>query len=772
MSSEAAQRTVNVRVGGRTRAFAPGEGITLGRDERTDVVVEHPWVSRRHVSLEPAGDYVIVTDLDSTRGTWVGDQRVEGARPFSSPVTLRLGPEGGPEVQVELAVEPSAPTGQQRASHRSLVDVGDTLVIGREEECDVRLADDFLVSKRHAKLVMEQNGPVVIDLDSRNGTFVNGTRVTRCPLTARDELTIGRHVFVYRAGMLRPRTESGGIALAGRGIGFTLPDGRTLLDDVSFTLPPASLLAVVGPSGSGKSTLLSALTGSQPATTGEVLYQGRDLYGRLDELRGRIGVVPQQDIIHGALTVRQALTTAADLRFPVDLESEAKAQRIQAVLDELNLTEHAGTRVSALSGGQRKRASVALELLTMPALLFLDEPTSGLDPGMDEQLMRSLRELADSGRTVIVITHSTASLELCDRLLFLAPGGRTAYFGPPEDALHTLSTRDFSKAFAKVENHPDEAVSAFRASSLHRTLIETPLRTLDTHQIAPQGLQPQEGDGNRRQTTRSQFVTLAKRQLRIMSADRGLLGFLAAMPVVIALLALIVPGSSGLRDVQPGTPVSAQVQQILLVLILGAVFAGLTSGIRDLVGERAIFVRERAAGLHPEAYLSAKAATLGGAAVIQSLVMLALVVAFRGAPGSGAVLPGSVGATLELALALSATTVCCTLLGLLLSAQLRTSAQAMPLIVVLVMGMLVLSGGLFTLSDRAVLNAVSLLSPSRWGYASAAATVDLNSISVQSDGLWDPTPWSVARAVLVLVAVTVVLGVAARKRLAGHYPER
>lgn len=772
MSSEAAERTLTVRVGGRPRAFGSGAGVTLGRDERSDVVVEHPWVSRRHVSLEPAGEYVIVTDLDSSRGTWVADQRVEGARPFSPPVTLRLGPEGGPEVHVELAQGPSPTTGRQRASHRSLVDVGDTLVIGRGEESDVRLADDLLVSKRHAKLVMEQNGPVVIDLDSRNGTFVNGTRVTRAPLTTRDELTIGRHIFVYRAGMLRPRTESSGIALAARRIGFTLADGRTLLDEVSFTLPRSSLLAVVGPSGSGKSTLLSALTGSQPATTGEVLYQGRDLYTRLEELRGRIGVVPQQDIIHGALTVRQALTAAADLRFPVDLETQAKSQRVQAVLDELNLTEHAETRVSALSGGQRKRASVALELLTMPALLFLDEPTSGLDPGMDEQLMRSLRALADSGRTVIVITHSTASLELCDRLLFLAPGGRTAYFGPPEDALHTLNARDFSKAFAKVEEHADDAVAAFRASSLHRTMVETPLRTLDTHHLSSPGFETPSGEGDRRQTTKSQFRTLVKRQLRIMIADRGLLAFLAAMPIVIALLALIVPGVGGLRDAEPGAPASAQAQQILLVLILGAIFAGLTAGIRDLVGERAIFVRERSAGLHPEAYLAAKAATLGGAAVLQSLVMLALVVAIRGAPGSGALLPGAAGAVIELAFALAATTLCCTLLGLLLSAHLRTSAQAMPLIVVLVMGMLVLSGGLFSLSDRAVLNGISLLSPSRWGYASAAATVDLNSMSVQSDGLWDPSAWSVAKAVLILLVVTMVLAVAARRRLAGRYPER
>src|SRR6185369_10929831 len=160
------------------------------------------------------------------------------------------------------------------------------------------------------------------------------------------------------------------------------------------------------------STLLGALTGQRPADAGEVRYDGRDLYASYDELRQRIGLVPQDDILHPQLTVRRALRFAAELRFPADTSAAERHARVEEVLDELGLIDQATQRISTLSGGQRKRTSVALELLTRPSLLFLDEPTSGLDPGMDKSVMRTLRGLADDGRTVVVVTHNVANLDV------------------------------------------------------------------------------------------------------------------------------------------------------------------------------------------------------------------------------------------------------------------------------------------------------------------------------------------------------------------------
>lgn len=766
-------RLLIVRTAGRTVDLVAGSSVVVGRAEECDLVVEHPEVSRSHLRLQRADDHVLAFDLDSRRGTWLDGERLSGVRHLPVPSEVRLGAHG-PVVRVEAG--PREPTPRHTgAPHHALAETGDMLIVGRGPDCDVRVPHDMMVSQRHARVVLEAGGAVVTDLDSHNGTFVNGQRVSRAPLGVRDELSVGRHRFRLRGGMLRPRSDDGQVTFAARGLGFTLRDGRALLDDISFSLPRHSLLAVVGPSGAGKSTLLSALTGRQPPSQGHVLYNGRDLHARLDELRDRIGLVPQQDIVHGPLSVRAALRAAADLRFPADADPEEKEARIEEVVAELGLTAHIDTRVSALSGGQRKRASVAMELLTKPPLLFLDEPTSGLDPGMDKQLMGTLRELADSGRTVIVITHSTESLELCDRVLFLAPGGRTAFFGPPEEALDSIGTRSFSAAFHKVEHEPEAVVAAFRSSMLHRSMVETPLDTLDRQRSMSKASAPAPAVSpvDRRRTAWHQIRTLVRRQARVMLADRGFVGMSLAMPFVIALLALLVPGGQDLAAAIDPVAASGQPQQVLLVLTLGAIFIGLASSIRDLVGERAIFVRERAVGLGPTAYLSSKVAVLGGVAMAQCLVMLALVAALRTLPDGGVLLPGAAGAGMELAVGLCATALTCTVLGLLISSLLRSAAQVMPVIVVLVMGLLVLSGGLFGFGDRELLDRASWLAPSRWGYASLAATVDLNAVGHSPDDtLWEPSGWGWVRDLVVLAGMAMVLALGCRWRLGRPYPER
>src|SRR5262249_47001522 len=175
-------------------------------------------------------------------------------------------------------------------------------------------------------------------------------------------------------------------------------------------------------------------------TQGRVLFEGHDIHAEYASLRMRIGMVPQDDVVHGQLTVNQALGYAAELRLPPDTNKEDRRQVINQVLEELELTQHAEKRVDKLSGGQRKRASVAMELLTGPSLLILDEPTSGLDPALDRQVMTMLRQLADAGRTVLVVTHSLTYLDVCDQVLLLAPGGRTAFCGPPSQIRPALAT--------------------------------------------------------------------------------------------------------------------------------------------------------------------------------------------------------------------------------------------------------------------------------------------------------------------------------------------
>jgi ABC-type multidrug transport system ATPase subunit len=231
--------------------------------------------------------------------------------------------------------------------------------------------------------------------------------------------------------------------------------GKILLDHVSFPLAERSLVGIIGPSGAGKSTLLGALTGMRPADRGMVLYDNRDLYHDYAELRTRIGLVPQDSIMHTQLTTQRALRYAAELRFPPDTQSQERNGRVDEVMGELGLTRHADTRADKLSGGQLKRVNVALELLTKPSLLFLDEPTSGLDPGLDKSVMEQMRDLAHDGRTVIVVTHSVANLDVCDRLLVLVPGGKIAFYGPPQEGLRYFGQPGWAEVFQSFEQFPE-----------------------------------------------------------------------------------------------------------------------------------------------------------------------------------------------------------------------------------------------------------------------------------------------------------------------------
>ena len=367
---------------------------------------------------------------------------------------------------------------------------------------------------------------------------------------------------------------------------------KQLMHDVSFRLPARSLLAVVGPSGAGKSTLLNALTGFRPADVGNVRYAGRDLYRDYDELRRRIGYVPQEDLLHTSLSVRKALEYGAELRFPPDVSAAERAARVDEVLAELGLTQHANTQVARLSGGQRKRTSVALELLNKPSLLYLDEPTSGLDPGMDKSVMQSLRTLADDGRTVVVVTHSVANLDVCDLVLMLAPGGYVAYFGPPRGALAYFGKADFADVFLALEATPGaEWGERFRESNLYRAAeVGAPLPK--AHEELP---------SIRQQSVARQLSTLVHRYVRVVMSDRSYLRLIIAFPLLLGAIPRVVPAQHGLL------PVARQPNQdaptVLMVLILCACFMGMANSVREIVKERPIYRRERAIGLSIPAYL-------------------------------------------------------------------------------------------------------------------------------------------------------------------------
>jgi ABC transport system ATP-binding/permease protein len=618
--------------------------------------------------------------------------------------------------------------------------------VGRAKSNNV-VVNDSLASRVHAVLVSSAAGLEIRDNNSSNGTFVNGTLITREMLRDGDIVTIGNTDLVATGHTLAPRAPGARTrGLAAHGLALTI-DGRTLLTDVSFTAKPGTLTAVIGPSGAGKSTLVKLVGGALPPSAGVVAFDGHDVHAEYASMRSRIGMVPQDDVVHHQLTLEQALSYAAELRLPADTSTSDRRQVVKEVLDELELTPHMKTRVDKLSGGQRKRASVAMELLTGPSLLILDEPTSGLDPALDRQVMTMLRRLADAGRVVVVVTHSLTYVSMCDQLLLLAPGGKTAFADPPAQIGPAMGSTDWADIFARVSTDPEGVHQAFLAR----------------HPAAPRRLSPTAGAaplGRPPQTSRwRQFVTLARRQTRLITSDRGYFVFLALLPFVLGVLSLAVPGNTGLATAGPAQP--EEPIDILILLNIGAVIMGTALTVRDLVGERMIFQRERAVGLSPSAYLMAKVVVYSVAALIETAIMVAIMTIGKGAPTGGVLLGrGVLPGVLELYLTLTATAIASAMVGLALSAVARSTEQVLPLLAGTIMVSMVFAGGLIPVTGRLVLNQTSWLVPARWGFAATASTVDLNNIEagLPVDRLWrhTPTSWLLDMGMLVLLSVVFI----------------
>ena len=597
--------------------------------------------------------------------------------------------------------------------------VAGAIKIGRATDNDI-VVPDVLASRHHATLIPTPSGTEIRDNRSINGTFVNGARVDSAMLRDGDTVTIGNIDLVFTGGTLARRTETAAATKTGglevHGVTWTIEGNKTLLDSISIAARPGTLTAVIGPSGAGKSTFAKLVAGYTHPTTGTVAFEGHNVHAEYASLRSRIGMVPQDDVVHGQLTVRQALMFAAELRLPPDTTKADREQVVMQVLEELEMTKHLETRVDKLSGGQRKRASVALELLTGPSLLILDEPTSGLDPALDRQVMTMLRQLADAGRVVLVVTHSLTYLDVCDQVLLLAPGGKTAFYGPPSEIGASMGTTNWADIFSSVAGDPDGA----KARYLAQHGPPPPPPPIET---------PSDLGAPTKTSLPKQFSTIARRQMRLIISDRGYFIFLAFLPFIMGALSLSVPG-----DVGFGIPVPAieggeapnEPGQILVLLNVGAIFMGTALTIRALIGERAIFLREQAVGLSTTAYMLAKVFVFSGFALLQSGVVVAINIWGKGwGPGavdSGAVLPNR---SLELYVDVAACCVGAAMVGLALSAIAKSNEQIMPLLVIAIMSQLVFQGGMIPVTGRIVLDQMAWVTPARWGFASTASTIDL-----------------------------------------------
>jgi ABC transport system ATP-binding/permease protein len=697
--------------GGRRHVLG-AEGIAIGRDAANGVCLEGRQVSRHHARVHPDGSGGwVVSDLGSANGTLLNGERFRDAtRSLQTGDHIVVGGEtlhflAGQDTRM------GGPAGPERPAQVVPV-AGDRLRIGRDAANDLVL-DDPNVSRLHAEVVREGGRMRLRDKHSRNGTRVDGRLVAEADLVPGSEVGIGPYRLVFDGTTFIARDDRGALRLDAEDLTVKVR-GKTILDRASLSVEPGMLVAIIGESGAGKSTLLRALGGVSTPTSGSVAVNGEPVAAR----RTDVGYVPQDEIVHAGLTVREALRYAARLRLPADADRADVEAAVDRVLGELALEQHADTRIGSLSGGQRKRAGVATELLGRPSLLFLDEPTTGLDPSLEGRMMRLLRELANEARAVVVVTHATKSLQLCDRLVVMGRGGHLCFAGPPADALAFFEVDDVDDVYDALDRVPATEWRARFDAARDRPMPadETPTTPAGAGAGAGAGVGTRRREP-RRATSAGAAAVLAERSIRLLLRDRRNFALLLAQAPVLGILIGLLFDADTFDRTQRHV---ANAAQLLFFLVITVIWLGSIAAAREIIRERAVLSRERAIGVGTGAYLLAKTAVLGVVSLLQTALLLVVVLGLRPLDE-----PASSYAAVALLLAL--TGIAAVAMGLVVSAAVRSQEQATSLIPLVLIPQLLFGGAVVPVKEMSDLIAgLSKLVFGQWAFAGLGTAVHMN----------------------------------------------
>jgi ABC-type multidrug transport system ATPase subunit len=600
-------------------------------------------------------------------------------------------------------------------------------IVGRSLDCDI-LVSSPRVSARHAELRVNGHAGWVRDLGSRYGTTINNSPVTNWTSFGPDDrVMVGNSELVIegnsRIGINPARS---GAVVCAAGLGVAVNRGKKqLLHSVSFVVEPGEFVALMGLSGAGKSTLLKTIVGINAPSWGSVLINGVDIAKDPTRARMSVGYVPQDDIVHSDLTVREALRYGATMRLPLDTNKDQIESRIAVVMNDLGISHIADTIIGSaerqgISGGQRKRVNLALELLPQPPLLLLDEPTSGLSSEDATNVFLLLRQLADDGHTIIVTTHqpSLADFKRFDRVIYLSDG-ELVYFGPawPDSATYFVSS-DQEGNVGATANAGDDAGAALaklselkRAGVTARTLAQRYEQSSYFSKYVAQRLGALQLDtvGKLRQKimqprdSLQQLRNQISRYARLKLRNRGSLPIQLAQAPSVAILVNVVFNSSGGADPKLSLP------SIIFFMTIAAVWFGCSNAAREIVGERAILMRERMVGLGIAPYMLSKLSVLGILSAVQCLILIGITYAWRG-------LDGLLWQQFGIMWMCSMLGV---LMGLTLSAIMRSSEAALSATPLILIPEILLSGFIMPLDSlQLITRALSNFTVTRWGFES------------------------------------------------------
>ncbi|MET0753266.1 MAG: FHA domain-containing protein [Pyrinomonadaceae bacterium] len=739
--------------------------VWLGRDPNCDIVMEADavMVSRKHAEIRNENGNFIVYDNGSFNGTLINEQRISTPTPIYHNDEVQLGM-GGPVLRFNL---PSrvAPKGASLAGQRAvaasqaanldqmLAEVGSKtmvfkagdisqkmskdqssqpqllmtltfgskqeLIIGRAEQSDIRL-DGLQISNQHARLVKTASGIDIEDLNSTNGVYIDGNRVSRQRVTLNDSIQIGSFLLrIDNAGNIgvfdtRSKTRIDSVNITKEVKNRSGGGNIRLLDGVSLSIMPNEFVGLLGPSGAGKSTFMDALNGMRPASSGSVLINNLDLYQNLDAIKQSIGYVPQDDIIHRELTVYRTLYYVAKLRLSGDVSRKEIDQIVDEVMDVTGLSERRDVPINQLSGGQRKRVSIAVELVTKPSVIYLDEPTSGLDPATEEKIMKLFRQIAESGRTVILTTHAMENVKLFDKIVLLMRG-KLVFYGKPDEALKHVGATSFKELYDKIEEPIETRLQMSGGANRHQVTEqvaeEWKQKFTQTPQYKKNVYEPLKDigkvqSGTIKKTRRlglfgsiRQFLTLSRRYWEVLIRDKMNLFILFVQAPIVAILTFLVMGENQPRDFA------------FFVLSLVAVWFGTSLSAREIIRERAVYNRERMVNLGLIPYVSSKLFILGIIVGIQCL-MLFLPLKFFDLTNLMP-MPGELLGIPQLWVMLLTAGVGIAL-GLLISALVKTSEMATSLVPLILIPQILFSGLVGVPSG--LNKVVGLAMPATWSF--------------------------------------------------------
>jgi ABC-type multidrug transport system ATPase subunit len=698
------------------------DGIAAGTIERSDHIgprTTGPWKPCGSISkLFPTGKVVSDEFAELDLGGNEPDAHVNGlaslddpqlsARPNQTRSFSGIFKKGAESIQraskqARKAIDDVMAETQRAVDDKDRLTIDSSAIIGRSTDHADWVIPDQNTSRTHAQVKNKEGSLYAMDLKSRKGTYINGDRLPpnkNCPLEDGDVLQIGPASFTVDGTTLisNVRTEHAHVECHNltRVVQTERGDALTILSDVTLNIPPKSFIVLLGPSGSGKSTLMNALNGRATATSGRVFLNKEDLYRNYHRLKNRIANVPQHDLLHFELPLLSSLYYTASLRLPHDMDRKEKRQAIDRSLAEVGMDHLKTESMTKYSGGQVKRASVAHELLSNPSLVCVDEATSGLDEHSDREIMGLLRKIADGGKTILCITHNLGNVvSYCDALVVMAEGGHLAYFGSPVDTIAYFGISDLSELYLRLKDRPgDEWAKLWNEHSIQQDDALRKVREKKTEAItiSRESVSTLQDIGS---MLRHGHVVL-RRVKALAVRDYTSMIVMALQPTLVFIVIWMLFG----RELS-----MSDNMQISFLLVISSFWFGCSNSAKEVVKERAIFEKERHAGLNAIGYLGAKAAWLICVTLVQSVVLLVLT---------------QLATEVEIDLlpsviAISAVALSGVALGLAISVLSTNTDVAVSAVPLAVIPQVVLGGGLKSLEGVAELVA-SIAVPVYWGY--------------------------------------------------------